>query len=132
MVVNSVAEQDYLNLVESNEDLDIDLEAGMDLLTLVDVRQCEGFTYPAILLSGIRFNDALRVLQTVYRPSYRLVDVWVDVGDGSEPVHQGQLPFDSKTLLTIRYLGLKVTAYMSDDDVRALDLNDVSLLEDCI
>ena len=124
--------QEYMNVVETNLDLGIDLEATLDSLDSMDVRDCVGFEYPAMLITGVKFNDSLRVLQTVHEKSYRLVDVWIDLGDGSAPVRQGQLPLNSRTLLALRYLGLTVTVYPEPGEVRTLDLNDISILEDCI
>lgn len=123
---------DLLEIGQGNEELDIDLAAGFDSFDIVDVRDDPNFQYPAMLISGLKFNDALRVLKSIRRESYRLFDVWVDLEDGNPPVKQGSLPADSNTFLTMRYLGLHVTLYLSEDQIQTLNLNDLSVIEDFI
>lgn len=124
--------EDLLNIAQDNDDLNIDLEIEDSDLVFYDVTEQEGFTYPAMLISGIKFNDVLRVLQSVRKESYRLFDVWLDLGDGSPPVKQGTLPADSDTFLAMRYLGLNVTLYLEKDAVRVMHLESISELEDFI
>lgn len=125
-------EQELLPISQDNEDLDIDLFAGADFLNTPDVRDQPGFQYPAMLISGIRFKDTLRVLQSVRRESWRLMDVWVDLEDSNPPVKQGTLQADLKSFLTMRYLGLNVTLYASEDNITTLNLQDPSVLMNLI
>ena len=124
-----MGEDELIEIGQTSEDLDIDLLAGSDFLDSVDVRALPGFNYPAMLISGVKFKDTLRVLQTVHRSSYRSFDVWIDLGDGTEPVKQGKLPASIETFLAMRYLGLNVTLYWGYSEVDTLDLRDVSVLE---
>lgn len=114
---------------QTSSDLDIDLFAGDALLDIVDVQEQPDFHYPAMLISGIKFNDALRVLKSVRQESYRLFDVWIDLGDGNPPIKQGTLPANSATFLAMRYLGLNVTLYLKEGEVQTLDLKDLSVIE---
>lgn len=124
--------EEFEPIGQTSEDLEIDLTAGDTLMSVVDVRDEPGFKYPAMLISGIRFNDTLRILQAVRKESYRLFDVWLDLGDGSPPTRQGTLQADSQVLLTMRYLGLTVTLYLTEDSVQTLDLRDPSVIENYI
>lgn len=127
-----MGEDDFLEIGQDNDDLGIDLTAGMDDIEFVDVRDQPEFEYPAMLISGLKFNDALRVLQSVRMQSYRLFDVWVDLEDGTPPVKQGSLPANSTTLLAMRYLCLRVTLYLNEDSVETLDLRDAEVIENFI
>lgn len=124
--------EEFEPIGQTSEDLEIDLLAGDTDLPIADVREEPGFQYPAMLISGIRFNDTLRILQAVRKESYRLFDVWLDLGDGSPPVKQGTLQADSRVFLTMRYLGLNVTLYLTEDSIQTLDLRDLSVIEDYI
>lgn len=117
---------------QTSADLDIDLTAGMDSLGVYDVRDQSDFSYPAMLISGIRFNDVLRILQSIRRDSYRLFDVWLDLGDGNPPIKQGTLQADSQVLLAMRYLGLNVTLYLTEDSIETLDLRNPEVIENYI
>lgn len=119
-------------LSQTSEDLDIDLNVtGIDL-GLTDVTTLPDFKYPAMVLTSVVFKDTLRVLQTRFRESYRSVDVWLDLEDGSEPSQIGTLPLELETLLTMRYLGISVTLYLGPDNVESVDLSNPSALEDFI
>lgn len=119
-------------LSQTSEDLDIDLNVGGLDLGLVDVTTLPEFKYPAMVLTSVVFKDTLRVLKTRYRESYRSVDVWLDLEDGSEPSMIGTLPLELETLLTMRYLGITVTLYLQPDSVESVDLSNPSVLEDFI
>lgn len=123
---------DFYDIGQANADLDIDTIADLDLYSGVDIRTVEGFEYPAMLITGVKFKDSLRVLQSVRKESYRLLDVWIDLEDGSEPVKQGSLPADIHTFLAMRYLGLMVTLYLGENDIMALNLRDPKVLEQFI
>lgn len=124
-----MSEQEELyEIGQDNEDLDIDLLGDLSSFDIIDVREQEGFEYPAMLISGVNFKDSLRVLQSIKRESYRSYDVWVDLGDGTPPVKQGTLPMDLPTLLAMRYLGLNVTLYGSEEAIVSLNLKDVDTL----
>lgn len=125
-------DSDFFEIGQTSSDLEIDLEATAVSSDLIDIRELDGFKYPSMLVSGVKFNDALRVLQTVYHPSYRNFDVWIDLDDGSPPVLQGSLPADVTTFLTMRYLGLHVTLYLSREVVQSLDLQNPEVLEEFI
>lgn len=121
--------EDLLEIVQRSEDMDIDLEATEDSIEIHDVRDQEGFTYPALLVTGILFSDALRVLKTVRYETWKLVDVWVDLNDGNPPVKQGTLPLDSNTLITMHYLGLSATLYGREDFIQPLNLSNPAEIE---
>lgn len=76
---------ELLELSQTSEDLDIDLDVTGLLLDSVDVTTLQGFQYPAMVLTGVAFKDTLRVLKTRFRESFRSVDVWLDLEDGSAP-----------------------------------------------
>lgn len=123
---------DLFELSQTSDDLNIDLSVtGIDL-GLVDVTTLPEFRYPAMVLTGVVFKDTLRVLKTRFRESYRSVDVWLDLEDGSEPSKIGTLPLELEVLLTMRYLGISVTLYLQPDNVESLDLSNPSVLEDFI
>ena len=124
-----MANEELYDIGQTSADLDIDLFAGDMPLDVIDVQEQPGFRYPAMLISGIKFNDALRVLKSVRQESYRLFDVWIDLGDGNPPVKQGSLPANSATFLTMRYLGLNVTLYLQEGEVQTLNLKDSSVIE---
>lgn len=117
---------------QTSEDLNIDLLVSDSTLNMNDIREESDFQYPAMLISGIKFNDTLRILQAVRKESYRLFDVWVDLGDGSMPVKQGTLQADSRVFLTMRYLGLSVTLYLTEDSIQVINLEDLSVIENFI
>lgn len=120
---------DFLDLGQTSQDLDIDLDiSGLDL-GFGDITAVEGFQYPAMVLTGVVFQDALKVLQTRVRQSYRSFDVWLDMEDGNSPVKIGTLPMELETLLVMRYLEIGVTLYLSSDKVESLDLSDTEVLE---
>lgn len=114
---------------QTSSDLDIDLDIGAIEDTIYDVREEEGFAYPAMLISNVEFADTLRVLKSTRKESYRLFDVWIDLNDGNPPAKQGSLPADSDTFLTMRYLGLNVTLYLDKEHIQTLDLKDPSVIE---
>lgn len=124
-----MSEEDFLDIGQDNEDLSIDFTIGFDGYDTPDVRDQPGFEYPAMLITGVHFNDTLRVLQSIRRESYRLFDVWVDLENGQPPVKQGNLPADISTFLSMRYLGLTVTLYLGEDEIQVLNLHDISVLE---
>lgn len=117
---------------QTSVDLNIDLEAESITNEIYDVRAEQGFEYPAMLITGIKFQDTLRVLKSVRQESYRLFDVWLDLEDGNPPVKQGTLPANSDTFLIMRYLGLRVTLYLDENNIQSLDLQDPSVLESFI
>lgn len=123
---------EFEEIGQTSEDLDIDLNAVADYSEELDVRNQPGFFYPAMLISGIKFSDALEVLQTAYHECRSLCDVWIDLEDGNPPVKQGRLPADLNTFLIIRYLGLRVTLYPMEGAVRTLNLSDPFELENFI
>ncbi len=120
---------DFLDVGQTSEDLDIDLDVADLSLGFVDVTTVEGFEYPAMVITGVSFADTLKVLKTRARKSYRSIDVWLDLEDGSPPTNIGTLPLELETLLVMRYLGVGVTLYFTSDRVETLDLSDVSVLE---
>lgn len=132
MPVSDIELDSFDPIGQTSADLDIDLFAGDTTLSMTDVREEAGFKYPAMLITGIKFTDTLRILQAVRKDSYRLFDVWIDLGDGSPPVKQGTLQADSQVFLTMRYLGLNVTLYLTEDSIQTLDLQDLSVIEDFI
>lgn len=111
-----------------SSDLDLDLMSEVEGLDIIDVQDQPGFEYPAMLISGIQFNDVLRILKAVDRKSYRSFDVWIDLGEGIAPVKQGTLPMDSRVLLTAKYLGLNITLYLDVNNVQTLDLNNPEVI----
>lgn len=123
---------DFFDLSQTSADLDIDLNVtGLDI-GLVDVTTLPGFQYPAMVLTGVVFKDTLKVLKTRYRESFRSVDVWLDLEDGSNPSQIGTLPLELETLLVMKYLGVSVTLYLGPDNVESIDLSNPSVLEDFI
>ncbi len=121
---------DLLDLGQTSQDLGIDYDITGLALGSVDVTEMEGFQYPAMVLTGVVFQDTLKVLQTRAHESYRAFDVWLDMEDGNSPVKIGTLPMELETLLVMRYLGVRVTLYLSSDSVRPLDLSDTETLEE--
>lgn len=98
-------------------------------LGIADVREQEGFTYPAILLSRVLFTDCLKVLQSRKRSSYREMDTWIEL-PGDEGFQKiGTLQMDSDTLLVLRLLRIGVTMYYSEGELETLDLDDPEVLE---
>lgn len=120
---------DFLDLPQTPEDLDIEYDITGLSLDLVDVTAQEGFNYPAMVITGVVFQDTLKVLKTRVRDSFRAFDVWLDMEDGSSPTNIGTLPLEMETLLVMRYLGVRVTVYLTPDEVETLDLSDASVLE---
>lgn len=120
---------DMLDLSETSQDLDIDFDIADLSFGFSDVTSIAGFQYPAMVLSGVVFQDTLRVLQTRARESYRAFDVWLDMEDGNQPVKIGTLPLELETLLVMRYLGVRCTVYFSEDNFELLDLSDTAVLE---
>lgn len=123
---------ELLELSQTSEDLDIDLDITGILLDSVDVTTLQGFQYPAMVLTGVAFKDTLRVLKTRFRESFRSVDVWLDLEDGSAPSKIGTLPLELETLLTMRYLGINLTLYLEPGHVESVDLSSPNVLEDFI
>ena len=119
---------DFIDIGQIDEDLVLDDDISSFELSIYDIKDLPNFRYPAILVSGVKFNDTLRVLQTAYRESFRLFDVWLDLEDGNSPIKQGSLPADSTTFLIMRYLGLRVTLYLNEDNIEVLDLNDPEVI----
>lgn len=121
---------DLLNTVDMDSGLDdfldIDLDGVVDISTLPD------FKYPAMLISGVKFNDSLRVLKAIRKESYRLFDVWVSVDDGNPPIKVGTLPASIETLVALKYLGLRLELYLSEGNIQIVDLTDPSVLESFI
>lgn len=113
----------FENIGQDNEDLEIDFSDSFELSEISDIRELEGFAYPSMLISGVKFNDTLRILRELRTNSYRLFDVWIDLGDGELPIKQGTLPANSEILLAMRYLGLRVTIYLDENNIESLDLN---------
>ncbi len=123
---------ELFDLSQTSEDLGVDLEVeGLDI-ERVDVTTLIGFQYPAMVLTGVVFKDTLKVLKTRFRESYRSVDVWLDLEDGSKPTNIGTLPLELETLLLMRYLGITVTLYLGPETVESVDLSNPSKLEDFI
>ena len=120
---------DFLDLPQTPEDLDIEYDITGLSLDLVDVTAQEGFKCPAMVITGVVFQDTLKVLKTRVRDSFRAFDVWLDMEDGSSPTNIGTLPLEMETLLVMRYLGVRVTVYLTPDEVETLDLSDASVLE---
>ena len=120
---------DFLDLPQTPEDFDIEYDITGLSLDLVDVTAQEGFKYPAMVITGVVFQDTLKVLKTRVRDSFRAFDVWLDMEDGSSPTNIGTLPLEMETLLVMRYLGVRVTVYLTPDEVETLDLSDASVLE---
>ena len=120
---------DFLDLPQTPEDLDIEYDITGLSLDLVDVTAQEGFKYPAMVITGVVFQDTLKVLKRRVRDSFRAFDVWLDMEDGSSPTNIGTLPLEMETLLVMRYLGVRVTVYLTPDEVETLDLSDASVLE---
>ena len=120
---------ELFDIDQISDDFGIDLDADEFGLTIIDIREQEGFQYPAMLISGMKFNDTMRVLQSIYRKSERAFDVWIDLEDGNPPVKRGMLPADSRTFLTMRYLGLDVTLYLNEDYIEKLNLKDPNVIE---
>lgn len=122
-------ERDFLELSQTPTNLEIDEDIGDLLLEDTDVSALEGFEYPALLLTGVLFQDTLKVIKTCARKSYREVAIWLDLEDGSSPTMIGTLPLELDTLLVMRYLGVRVIAYFSQEKVEPLDLSDTEVLE---
>lgn len=120
---------DLLDLGQTSQNLEIDFDISELSLGLSDITTLPDFQYPAMLLTGVVFQDTLKVLKTRARESYRSIDVWLDMEDGNSPVKVGTLPLEMETLLVMRYLGVRVTAYLSPDVVEDLDLSDADVLE---
>lgn len=120
---------DFLSLDQTSQDMDIDLDISQLSLNVVDVTTLPDFKYPAMLLTGVLFQDTLKVLQTKAKKSYRSVDVWLDMEDGSSPENIGALPMDMEVFLIMRYLNVRVTLYLSPDSVETLDLTQTDVLE---
>lgn len=98
-------------------------------LDVKDLRDQPGITYPAVLLTGIQFVDSLRVLQASKKPSYRDVDVWVELAGEGEFQHIGTIQLTSDILLLLRYLRIGLTIYYSADRLENVDLRDASVIE---
>lgn len=113
----------FEDIGQDNDDLEIDFSNSFELSEIFDIRELEGFSYPSMLISGVKFNDTLRILRELRTDSYRLFDVWIDLGDGEPPIKQGTLPANSEILLAMRYLGLRVTLYLDENNIESLDLN---------
>lgn len=113
----------FEDIGQDNDDLEIDFSDSFELSEISDIRELEGFAYPSMLISGVKFNDTLRILRELRTNSYRLFDVWIDLGDGEPPIKQGTLPANSEILLAMRYLGLRVTLYLDENNIESLDLN---------
>ncbi len=114
---------------QTSEDINIDLYDMTESMSMADVISCDGFKYPAMLISGVEFKDSLRVLQDIKKNSYKNFDVWVDLKDSNEPVLIGELPADVKTFLAMKYLGLSVTLYLDSENTISMDFDDVDLME---
>ncbi len=130
--------EDYLSIAQSNTDIeladtsnpDISLPLDFDaqLLAIKDVTCQEGFEYPAILLSNVKFKDCINVLQSLCKNSWRSLDIWIDLEDGTVPVKMGKLPLNSDMLCVARYLNIVVTIYLSETDVETLNLQNPEIL----
>ena len=121
---------DFLELGQTSQDLDIEYDIGDLEPKEISVTQVPGFQYPAMEISGVAYNDTIKVLQTCSRNSYRSIDVWLNMNDGSTPIKLDPLPLEMETLLMMRFLGVSVTLYLSpDEDVQPFDFSDVSELE---
>lgn len=120
---------DLYDLSQTSQDLDIELDIGGLALEESDITSNPDFKYPAIVISDVVFQDVIKVLNTRCRKSYRAFDVWLDGVEGGSPVLMGTLPLELETLLVMRYLGVRVTAYFSSDRVELLDLSDTDVLE---
>ena len=94
-----------------------------------DLRDQKDIEYPAILLSGILFSDCIRLLQSKKRPSYREMDVWIEMPDDGGFQKIGTLQIDSDILLLLHTLHIRATLYLSKDDVETLDLSDPDTIE---
>lgn len=114
---------------QTSEDINIDLYDMTESMSMADVTSCDGFKYPAMLISGVEFKDSLRVLQDIKKDSYKNFDVWVDLKDSNEPVLIGELPADVKTFLAMKYLGLSVILYLDSENTISMDFDDVDLME---
>lgn len=126
---DAILDDDFDAIAQTSEDLGID-ESGISLLDEAeDIRFQPGFQYPALLVSGIKFYDTIKILETTYRESVYLFDVWLDLEDGNPPVKQGKLPATIETFLVMRYLDLRVTVYGGEDVVETLDLSNPNVLE---
>lgn len=132
LTLDDVDTEEFDDIAQTNEDIPVDGSMDLSLAGIIDVREQEGFEYPAILISGVRFNDVIRILQTLYRESLSLMDVWLDLDDGKPPVKQGKIPADLQTFLVARYLGLSITLYPFEGVVHTLDLQDPYVLEQFI
>lgn len=115
---------EFEDIGQTSLDMEIDLETGDIGGEVIDVTGQQGFEYPAMLITGIKFNDTLRVLKALRRKTFRLFDTWVDLEDGNPPVKQGSMPADSSVFLAMRTLGLHVTLYLDENTVMPLDLQD--------
>lgn len=98
-------------------------------LDVLDLRDQEGITYPAVLLSNVLFTDCLRVLQSVKRTSYREMPVWVELPNEGGFKNIGTLQLDSDVLLLLRHLRICVTLYYDSEHVEVLDLDNPDVLE---
>lgn len=120
---------DLLDISQTSQNLDIDFDIGSLELEGVNITALPDFKYPAIVIAGVAFQDTIKVINTRSRESFRSVDVWLDMEDGSSPSRIGTLPLELETLLVMRYLGVRVTAYLSSEKVELLDLSDTDVLE---
>lgn len=105
------------------------LDADVLALDVLDLREQEGFTFPAILLSRVLFQDCLKVLQSCKRSSYREMDVWVELPAESGFNKIGSIQVDSDVLLLLRHLGIQATMYYTEDRMEVLNLDDPEVLE---
>lgn len=98
-------------------------------LGLLDFRDTEGLEYPALMLSNVLFTDSLKVLKAYKRPSYRTMDVWIELPEDGGYEHIGSMQVDSELLLVLRHLQIAATLYFDHDNFQALDLNNPEVLE---
>lgn len=117
-----------VDLLEESYDYN-PLDADMLRLDVPDLREQEGFTFPAILLSRVLFQDCLKVLQSCKRSSYREMDVWVELPAELGFNKIGSIQVDSDVLLLLRHLGIQATMYYAEDQMEVLNLDDPEVLE---
>lgn len=121
---------DVEDFILEDESFDFDPKSpDVPDIGIIDFRDQEGVTYPALLLSRVLFRDCLTVIKARAHKSYREVDTWIELPDGDGFQRIGVLQLDSDMLLTLRYLKIVATVYYDKETVEVLDLDNWELLE---
>lgn len=103
----------------------------MNPVPIIDLPQEKGFEYPAILLSGVEFDETIKAIKYAKSPSNRTFKTWLRLSDGTNNFI-GELNLTFDMLMLLRYLKIKVTLYLDADTVHEIDLENPEELEDFI